>query len=103
MFLCDQRSQEPERITRKPRTSGGFVQAHSEVQRVSDCHADSSSGTRCVSCSCLSYGSITVTPSPRGRYSHVRLNPLPLLLGQTAPMRVQIFLPCLSLPVALPW
>src|SRR5438552_1534373 len=67
------------------------------------CYAGYSSGTRCTSCSCLSYGSITVTPSPRGRYSHVRLKPLPLLLGQTAPMRVQIFLPCLSLPVALPW
>src|SRR5262249_43378540 len=33
----------------------------------------------------------------------VGLNPFPLLLGQTAPMRVQIFFPCLSLPVFLPW
>jgi hypothetical protein len=33
----------------------------------------------------------------------MQLKPLPLLLVQTAPIRVQIFLPALSLPVALPW
>ena len=30
------------------------------------------------------------------------VKPLAALVGQTAPMRVQIFLPSLSLPVALP-
>jgi len=30
-------------------------------------------------------------------------NPVPLLLGQAAPMRVQIFLLPFALPMALPW
>ena len=53
--------------------------------------------------SSLSNGSIPVRPSPRGRESQVRCNPFPLVCGQTAPRRVQIVFPCLSLPVFLPW
>jgi hypothetical protein len=42
-------------------------------------------------------------PIPQKQVSPREVKPLPLLLGQTAPMRVQIFLPSLSFVVFLPW